>query len=217
MQGNQPSGAGTSWGYCQRPTSVAAGLAFRLKSSPALLFQLPPAPGVVNRDDWGLRVDGACTYAIAPLACCGGASRGSGSSTRSSTTTPITTLVSTPLDDKQPFDRESVNVRCRIPPTERGKLCRPAIRCTCVTCSLSTLRAVSSSTEDDTELSESALRFCATRSSSVQQIGQKRAPASERHTSNCASYNGANGVVLRTLAVGPCGMPSVVCCVVPSI
>jgi hypothetical protein len=57
------------------------GRAFRLNSSPALLLQLQfasllPAPGIVIRDDCGLSVEGAWTYALAWSPC-----RGSGSST----------------------------------------------------------------------------------------------------------------------------------------
>ena len=136
---------------------------FRLKSSCALLLQLPiaylaPTPGIVICEDCGREVHGACTYAFARLAGRGVASRGSNSSTWfSSTTTPITTLVSAARGDKPGRD----SVRCNIPPTERGKLNRPAIRCTWVTCSLSVLST------DDSELSESALSFCVTKSTSV--------------------------------------------------
>jgi hypothetical protein len=142
---------------------------FRLNSSCALLLQLPiaslvPAPGIVIRDDCGRNVQGACTYAFARLAGRGVASRGSSSSTWfsstwfSSTTTPMTTLVSAARGDKG-LGRDSV--RCNIPPTERGKLNRPAMRCTWVTCSLSM------SSNDDSELNESALVFCVTKSISA--------------------------------------------------
>lgn len=126
-----------------------------------MLLQLPnaslaPAPGIVIREDCGRNVHGACTYAFARLAGRGAASRGSSSSTWfSSTTTPITTLVSFARGDKQ-LGRDSL--RCNIPPTERGKLNRPAIRCTCVVCSLSVSSTV------DSEFSESALLFCKTKS-----------------------------------------------------
>ena len=140
--------------------SVLRGWAFRLNSSPALLLQLPfasllSAPGIVTRDDCGPSADGACAYTIARR---GRPSRGSASSTwSSSTTTPTMTLVLIPLEERPAaFVRARVNVRCSIPPTDRGKLCRPAMRCIWVTCSLSALSPVSSP-KNDTSLNESAL------------------------------------------------------------
>jgi hypothetical protein len=133
---------------------------FRLKSSPALLLQLPfaslfPAPGIVIvRDGCGLGAEGACTYALARPAC----GTSDSSTWSSSTTTPITTLVSRSLDERvlHCFDRERDNVRCSIPSTERCRQRRPAMRCTWVTCSLSALRPASSR-NDDSSLNESAL------------------------------------------------------------
>lgn len=164
----QPSVAGPSYAanaatirlsnLCYRQ-SVLRGWAFRLNSSPALLLQLPfasllSAPGIVTRDDCGPSVVGAWAYTMALR---GRPSRGSASSTwSSSTTTPTTTLVLIPPEERPPFVRERVNVRCSIPPTERGKLCRPAMRCTWVTCSLSALSPVSSP-KNDTSLNESML------------------------------------------------------------
>lgn len=171
------------WAAVTVHTLLLRGRVFRLNSSCALLLQLPiaslaPAPGIVIRDGCGRNVHGACTYAFARLAGRGVASRGSSSSMRfsstwfSSTTTPITTLVSAARGDKG----LGHSVRCNISLTERGKLNRPAMRCTWVTCSLSV------SSNDDCELSESALVFCVTKSTLVPV--QKR----ERHMTT-----GANG------------------------
>ena len=165
---------------------LRGGRVFRLNSSPALLLQLPfvsllSAPGIVARDTCGLSVDGACTMARRNRP-----SRGSDSSLwSSSTTTPTTTLLLTSFNERAPLVHERVNVRCSIPPTERGKLCRPAMRCTWVTCSLSAL-SPASSPKKESALNESALGFCATKPASAQHSGSGDAvPASERQTCDC--------------------------------